>query len=208
MGIKLSYIALAICFLILFNSCGKKFCATTTFNFKGSTKAYPDKDSIHINDTIWIELSTPTKLKDLTTGQMVDYSGAANLGTAINFIRLNGGTISNPGSTPAANDFNLVIKEGSPVNNSHLDFVREFLFIEENNLYKFKVGVIPKKLGLYAFGLSNAANVYRNSDQCTKASFEMPFENTNQHLYLLEQSRPGYVVDGLEATNGYYFKVY
>lgn len=208
MGIKLSYFALAICFLIIFNGCGKKFCASTTYNFKDSVKAYPDKDSIHINDTIWIELNIPTKLKDLTTGEMIDYSGAGNLGTAINFVRLNGGTISKPGSTPAANDFNLIIKEGSLVNNPQPDFVREFLFIEENNLYKFKVGVIPKKLGLYGLGLSNAANVYRNSDKCTKASFEMPFKNTNQHLYLLEQSRPGYVVDGLEATNGYYFKVY
>ena len=208
MGIKLSYFALAICYLLLLNSCGKKFCANTTFNFKGSVKAYPDKDSIHINDTIWIELTTPTKLKDLTTGQIIDYSGAGNFGAAITFVRLNGGTISNPDVIPAANDFNLVIKEGSPVNNPQLDFVREFLFIEKNNQYKFNVGIIPKKLGLYGLGVSNAANVYRNSDPCTKASFEMPFENTNQHLYLLEQSIPGHVANGLQATNGYFFKVY
>lgn len=208
MGIKLSYFALAICSTILLNGCGKKFCANTTFNFRGSVKAYPDKDSIHINDTIWIELNTPTKLKDLTTGQMIDYSGAGNLGTAVTFYRLNGGTISDPGVIPAANDFNIVIKEGSLVNNPQLERVREFLFIEENNLYKFKIGVLPKKRGLYSLGVSNAANVYRNSDECTKASFEMPFENTNQHLYLLEQSIPGQVVDGLQATNGYYFKVY
>ena len=131
MGIKLSYFALAIYYLILFNGCGKKFCASTTFNFKGSVKAYPDKDSIHINDTIWIELNTPSKLKDLTTGEMIDYSGAGNFGVAINFVRLTGGTISNPGSIPAANDFNLIIKEGSPVNNSQLDFVREFLLLKK-----------------------------------------------------------------------------
>ncbi len=208
MGIKLSYFVLAICYTILLNGCGKKFCANTTFNFKGSVKAYPDKDSIHINDTIWIELNTPTKLKDLTTGQMIDYSGAGNFGAAINFAKFNGGTISNPGATSAANDFIIIIKKASQVNNPNLDFVREFLFIEENNLYKFKIGIIPKKQGLYGLGVSNAANVYRNSDKCTKASFEMPFENTNQHLYLLEQSIPGYVADGLQATNGYYFKVY
>jgi hypothetical protein len=51
-------------------------------------KASPDLDSIHINDTIWLEVNEPTILKDVQTGKDVNYSGAANLGSAIGFEKV------------------------------------------------------------------------------------------------------------------------
>jgi hypothetical protein len=84
---------------------------------------------------------------------------------------------------------------------------RDYGFSEMNNEYKFKLGVIPKQTGTFAIGVDNAANVFRTNDKCTKASFFIKFANTNQHLYFIEQNRPGYTISESESTHAYCFKV-
>ncbi len=96
---------LLIFYLGTWASCNKDFdCRGTIYSFEAFYKAYPDKDSIKINDTIWIESNTPTQLKDLISNRMVDYSGAANLGTAIDYLEILGGDFNNPGVIPSANN--------------------------------------------------------------------------------------------------------
>ena len=193
-----------------FSTCkkGGLGCANTVYNFKIGVTAYPDKDSIHIGDTLWFELNAPTSLQDNNSGKLIDYSGASNLGTAISVVKFIGGSISDPGAVYSANSFNYFLAIGNPVNNSFVEGIREYLFLENNNQYKFKLAIIPQQLGIYSLGISNAANVYRHSDPCTKAGFEIDFENTNQHLYFLQENRPGYTISGSELTSLYCFKVY
>lgn len=81
--------------------------------------------------------------------------------------------------------------------------IRAFLFEERDNRYLFKLGVIPQQKGIYGIGFSDAVNVYRKSDNCTKAGFAINFENTNQHHYL----NPNYNSSPSEVS-GYYVKVY
>jgi len=50
--------------------------------------------------------------------------------------------------------------------------------------------------------VSNASNVYKNNDKCTKANFEINFKNTNQHLLLNQISFPDY---HLTEGGGVYF---
>lgn len=194
----------------IFSTCkkGGLGCANTVYNFKINMQAYPDKDSIHINDTIWIELNSPTSLTDLRTNQLVDFSGATNLGSAITVVKFVGGSVSDPGAVYSANSFDYVLEVGKKIDNPFTEGVREFIFIEDNQMYLFKLGIVPKQLGIFSIGLSNAANVYRKSDKCTKAGFEIDFSTTNQHLYYLQNNRPGYVITGSELTSLYCFKVY
>lgn len=64
--------------------CGKNLdWRESIYGFALGIKAYPAKGSISVGDTVWLEVSSPTTLQDVRTGRMIDYSGAANLGTAI-----------------------------------------------------------------------------------------------------------------------------
>ncbi len=190
------------------SSCNKLNCANTVYNFQISGKIYPDKDSIHIGDTIWVEINASTQFIDITSGKIIDYSGAINLGNALSVDIFTGGSISDPGTAYAANKFNYFLLAGNSVNNSFTERIREYLFSENNSKYSFKLAIIPLLKGIYTIAISNAANVYRQSDKCAKASFEINLQNTNQHLYFYQNNRPGYVMSDYERTHMYCFKVY
>lgn len=84
----------------------------------------------------------------------------------------------------------------------------EFLFEEKNGMYLFKVGIVPKRKGLFMIGAQNASNVYQKKDKCRKSNFNLTFKDTDQHLYLYEQKRPEYVLSDYDREHLYAFKVY
>jgi hypothetical protein len=46
-------------------TCNKRLdCARTVYGFELSIKAYPNKDSVRVADTIWLEIYESTTLKD------------------------------------------------------------------------------------------------------------------------------------------------
>lgn len=147
-------------------------------------------------------------MNNLYTNQIVDYSGAINFGTAIGYGQLLGGTVLDPGGKAAADSFENVLIKGKPDQSLKPDQVRSFLFAEENGMYVFKLGIVPKAKGLYTIAPGNAVNVYTNKNKCDKANFSLTFKSTSQHLYLYEQSRPGYTPSQYEQTHMYCFKVY
>jgi len=184
--------------------CNKRLdCANTVYSFELGVKAYPDKDSINVGDTIWLEINEPTTLKDAFTGQMIDYSGAANLSTTIGIAELiSANTVETRGNT----FFNFLVLNGTEIFRPDTNSFREYRFDEINNKYQFKIGVIPKKTGVYKLFVGSAANVYRAMDQCTRASFAINFTSTNQHLFYNEIVLPGVILP--EGGGVYLFKVY
>lgn len=205
MAIKINWIVvLGISTIIFLNSCGKNGlgCANTTYNFQIGVKAYPDRDSIFVGDTLWLKINGPTSLKDIESNRIVDYSGAENLGSAIGFAKL----ISNNNAIDAANSFNYYLIKGVNVSNPYINKVREYLFSESNNKYVFQLGIIPKEKGGFKVFVGSSANVYRKNDKFTKAYFKINFEDTNQHLYFNKIIAPD--VDLQPGTGVYLFKVY
>ena len=189
-------IALSAC-----NGCKNDICSgATTYYFQASAKAYPDKDSIQIGDTIWLEINCPTSFTDISSGQTIDYSEAANFGSAIGVGQLFG----QDSVVPAANEFNYQLAEGNTVVNANVNQIREYRFVQTNNSYLFKLAVMPKEKGFFGISFSPSVNVYRNSDKCTKANFNIEFKNTNQHFYLNENLQG----DTASSVGSYYFKVY
>lgn len=206
----MKYLIVVIVYVLsVYASCNKHGdCLTQTYSFATCIKAYPDTDSLNINDTIWLDFSCPTRLVDLGTGNMIDYSGAGNLGTAIDFLEFTGGSISNPGAIPAVNAFEYKLIYGVFIPDNVLpEKNRDYNFTEVNSEYKFRLGIIPKRTGIFAIAPGNASNVYRNNDYCTKAGFSIIFSNTNQHIYFYQQNRPGYIPSQYELTHMYCFKV-
>lgn len=190
------------------STCKKRIdCSQKDFSFAATTSAYQDLDSININDTIWIELDHPTIFRDVQSGVYVEFSNAVNLGFGLTFDKFIGGSINNPGTTPAVSGFSTILFRGTELISLQPDRIKSFNFLEEAGRYKFKIGVVPKTTGIFSVSVSNAANVYRRNDGCTKAGFSITFANTNQHLYFYEQNRPGYTPSQYERTHMYCFKV-
>ena len=183
--------------------CSKSFaCAESVYNFELSIRAYPDKDSILIGDTVWLEITAPTTLQDLSTSNLINYSSAANLGTAIGIAEL----LSEDSIDVQGNkSFEFSLQKGKELFRPDTMRFREYSFAENNQTYQFKLALIPKKKGVYKVFVSNADNVYRTNDKCTKAGFAINFKNTSQHLYLNQIALPGVTL----PTGGgvYLFKV-
>jgi len=181
--------------------CNKRIaCAEVVYNFEIGVKAYPDKDSINIGDTIWLSVNQSVNLKDVSTGRMVNYSNAANLGSAIAFHKLSD---ANQFTIGAAKFFEFKLVNGAETNNADPTYLHEYLFEEKTDYYLFKLGIIPKEKGVYGLIFSNAGNVYRKNDKCTKANFTLNFKNTNQHYYL----NPNFQGGPIPVGGNYYFKV-
>jgi hypothetical protein len=172
-------------------------CAENIYSFTIAAKAYPDKDSIAVSDTIWFEIDAPTIFLDGNSN--IDYSKAGNLGTVVSATKL-------LGVNQAENsvlDFDYYLPIGVKLNENQ--FGIEYKFIETNNKYLFKLGLIPKKKGVYKIFVSNANNVFRADDKCTKANFTINFANTDQHFYFNKIAAPDIT---LTSPSGVYlFKV-
>ena len=190
---------LMLAFLVQQSSCNKN-CVETTYSFELPVKGYPANDTVSIGDSIWIEINSKTELEDKATNKTINYSGAANLGSAISFSLWD--SLNNKWKD-AANDFKFTLLKGVNTNNSNINLVREYLFSEEGGFYLFKLALIPQKKGLYSYLLSNSNNIYRVNDKCTKANFRIVFRNTNQHYYL----SPFYIGQTNLEGGDYYFKV-
>ena len=207
MVIKNCQFILALCIIAIVSvssQCNKPRldCANSKYSFEFGIKAYSDKDSVNVNDTLWLEINEPTTLTDGFTGQVINYSGAANLGSAISFAKLIAPSLTDD---LVASNFKYLLIKGNEISRPDTAKYREFRFVEVNNYYKFKLGIIPKEQGIFKMFVSNAANGYRYNDKCSKANFIINFKETNQHFYLNEVSFPGITLSG---KNGFYlFKV-
>jgi hypothetical protein len=205
---KLWLSAILIQLLVCYAGC--KECDNAHYAFSISNKIYPDKDSIHVGDSIWIEVDAPTHLVDQGTNAEVDYSGAQNLGTAIQFLKLGNGTVQIPNVQPAGASFktDLLIGDSVPEPNpNYAKEIKNIRFREVNGRYLMKVAFIAKDTGNFMIAPSNSANVYRQNGGCTLADFAIPITDTDQHFYIYQETRPGYEITGLERTNCYYVRV-
>src|SRR5688572_823579 len=99
-------------------------CFDEKYSFEIYVKAFPDLDSILINDTVWFDINEPTSLMDKNTSQVINFTNAANLGSAIAFVEL----LGNSQSRFAANDFHFVLISGFETNNVNPERFREYLF--------------------------------------------------------------------------------
>ncbi len=164
--------------------CNKDNCLRENYSFGIYCTGVPDRDSIFINDTIWFDIAEPTTLKDLITNQFVSFNNVANLSTVIGLNEL----LGNSQVRDAVADFDYILIFGTEINSTNPARFKEYVFNEEGGQYKFRLGIVPKRTGIFRIGFSDAANVYRKTEECTKAYFKILFKQTNQHLYYNDQN--------------------
>lgn len=205
MTTKIKIIAVGILLYIttVFSTCKKGGifgCGESTIYFNVDGKVYPDKDSINIGDTIFIEVNIPTTLID-KNNTSIDYSHASNLGTVMGFVKVvNASPIK---LEDAVKDFYFILLSGREVASLKPQLLKEFLFQESRDHYLFSLAMIPKTSGTFSFNLENAANVMRNGKSCPKASFSFFLKNTTDQHYYLYPGGAGITPAGAD----YYFYV-
>jgi hypothetical protein len=189
---------------MVYGNCSKnKGCLGTKngYSFSMDSRLFPDSDSINIGDTLWLEIRGPVLMRDNLSGQMINYTNAANLGTVVALIELLGSS-NFRGAFP---DFNLFLKKGVNVPNPKDPMrLKEFSFAETNGEYIFLLGVIPQRTGIYRIGFENAANVYGENEGCIKSGFSFAIKNTNCHAYYNNQN---FGITNTDSTRLYCFKV-
>lgn len=157
-------------------------CPNNIYQFKMDARITPDKDTVHIGDTIWVEINSPTIFKDQTSGEEINFNKAANLGTDISFVKLI--DRSPIQLEDAVSDFYFDLALGAETPSSWLQSIKLYLFEEINGRYMFSLGIIPKETGTYRINLENPSGVYRKRKLCPKAAFSMRLVQTDQHYYL------------------------
>jgi hypothetical protein len=202
---KYNWLIVVISLTTLYGTCRKQIdCSQTDYAFKGDFKVYPDEDSIQVGDTIFLEFDHSTLFQDLTRNISVDYKEALNLGSAISFTEF----LSNQQEAGAVGNFTRTIVYGKLNSQSSGDAQTQvYLFDEASSRFRFRLAIIPNKAGNYGITVHDAANVYTKSDECSKASFQYIFQGTDQHLYLLNQWRPGLILQEPGKSRVYYFRV-
>jgi hypothetical protein len=138
-----------------------------------------------------LEVNEPTSLNDALTNQIVNYSGAQNLGSAIGFQKYDS---LEKNWINAALMFSYNLIDGTDANSTNVELYKEYLFIEKRSRFLFKLAIVPKKRGLFRIVFSNSGNTYRTSDKCTKANFIINFKETNHNRHLV-----GYTGEDIEG---------
>ena len=202
-NIKLTAVVVLIYATTVFSTCNKNVfgCSESSYSFLLDARVYPDKDSVSIGDTIWVEINSRQSFKNMNSSnnEMIDFSKANNLGTDLGFVKLV--STSPVQLVDAVNNFNFVLVYGKEIASPNTKLIKEYLISDSGSSYLFKLGIIPMETGTYRFNLGNSTNVYRNGNTCPKANFNMRLVETNQHYYLYQ---PG---SGTLGGATYYFRV-
>lgn len=203
---KILFYFMLSCAIAINTGCPKP-CIDATYSFAIQSKITPDLDSVNIGDTIYLISSTPTTMKDIGSSIEVDYS-KATIGNTLSIGEL---IIGNKLPRDAVFDFDYVSVKGRVYNERSIpspDGVQQLSYEEINGRYELKIGIIPKKKGVYGFGIGNGYSTGRNKKNvCEKASFDISFNNTNQHFYLYQEFNPMHQMTDYESKHGYFFKV-
>lgn len=200
---------IGLTYVVIINSGCPKPCIEANLSFNVHSQIVPDKDSIQIGDTLYLESTFPTNIIDQRSGQLMDYSNSKGIGSTLTVIKL---APSDTTGKDAVFDFSYISIQGKIYNDRTIprpDGVQQLTYGEINGKYVLKIGLVPYKKGNYVLVIGNGlSNGRRKEKSCEKASFNISFEATDQHYYLIENWVPGIKLDDYGKVRVYYFIVY
>ncbi|HEY2721435.1 MAG TPA: hypothetical protein VGI82_06910 [Chitinophagaceae bacterium] len=189
---------------ILLSDCHKP-CNLPNYSFLVNETFSPEKDSIHIGDTLWLTCTIPETLKDINSQNEIDFSQAEDLASDLVISDIS----KFDSERGAVDSFNYTQIQGSIHTDQSADpqGVKQLSFEENSNSYLLQVGLIAKKAGAYIMTMPDNPHVYRKGmPNCGTANFQFLNGNTKQHLYLFENIWGQ--LSNYDSTHSYCFKVY
>jgi len=207
MASKKCTIAMLICIgtASIFSTCKKGgiLGCHESFAYTIDAKVYPDKDTVNIGDTIFVEVNFPTTLTNSTPGEIANLNGASGIATDMGFVKLvNDSPIVLDNAVP---DFNFKLIKGREVAPTKHDttLIKSFFFEEANNMVLFKLAIIPKNIGTYSFNIGASPDVEEKNVICPTFTLNYLLRNTTDQHYYLYPGGAGVTPDAAD----YYFYV-
>ena len=177
---------------------------TRTHLTGGNASISQGNDSIRVGDTLWVKSSIPTTLTIQGSNQTVNFSGASNMITQIEFLSLVGINNNQIGSVDS---FKYIYDKGtfaSVREASHS--AKSVSYLAQNGSYVFSLGIIAQKKGIYYLAV---IDIYQAEKKCLYASVEILMNNANSNLhYLKDIYYGGGAISPYDSTHAYCFKVY
>ncbi|MCP2045348.1 hypothetical protein [Pontibacter sp. HSC-36F09] len=178
-----------------------------SYTFAITTHFTPKQDSIQVGDTLYLVSEFPSTMVPVGGQEPVDYSNSTGIHSLVNIRELISGTNKIVG---VVSNFDYFSVDGRIYNSKEIpspERVQQLLYAEKAGEYVLKVGLIPKKKGIYSlvigYGISNGKTA---GDKCTRAAFDITVTNTDPHMYYLE---PFINDPNVDIPNIHYlFKVY
>ncbi|MEP7229636.1 MAG: hypothetical protein ABI691_05260 [Ginsengibacter sp.] len=203
-------VLLVICSLIglflIFFGC-RKPCTKNHYDFNGTSVFSPEKDGINIGDTIWFNSIISIKNLDTKSNQIIDYSGASNVSTQINFNTAN----STDPTIGSIDSFKFIKGKGEiSINTNFPQASMAVTYVEEKDNYLLSFGIIAIKKGVYVITEVDLENSYK---KCSDAYVTITLNNINKHQHYLDStyypnSPYGNTIPLIVQTHSYCFKVY
>lgn len=161
-------------------------CISPIHRFEVTAQISPKTDSLAIGDTLWIESTASTTMRDLRSGQDVDFDNAANFGSTIRVAELQ---FKSDTLIDAVNRFTILTLLGKAYTIAKLKPARvlQFEYAQIGKQYQLRLGLICRQKGVFGLFISDAASVYqRNKSVCEGASILIKVSNTDKHLHYLQ----------------------
>ena len=195
--------------ILVINAGCPKPCIEANYSFNVNAQIGPDADSVRVGDTIFLTSNFSTKLRDVVSGDSINYSNSEGIGSDLSILKLITGVY--PGQD-AAKNFEFISITGKIYNDPGIpspNRVQQLTYQEDNNSYQLKIGIIPKQTGLYYLGVDNGLSIGRKSSHsCEKAAFSINLNNTNQHLKYFSEWNSNNSLTTYEQQRVCFLKVY
>ena len=166
-----------------------------------------------MKDTLWVSINIPKQLKDVLTGESVNYSGGSQIETYIRILGSNIGT-GNTINVDGLDYFFICTKTGmsKPSKNygtpvTYSNSVLQLFATEQDTNYVLNLGLIPKANGIFLLGTDDAACFRKvDSGDCGAGSlFTMLVSNKSKHFDLIPNILS--TIDPYYAARSYMVKV-
>jgi hypothetical protein len=187
--------------MVTISGCHKP-CNEPDYNFSVFESFSPEKDSVNIGDTLYLNCEIPKMIRDNNTGQIINFSNLGNLGD--NLVISDISKFSDA-KRDAADSFSYINIYGKIYSDNN--GARQLQFMETDSSYRLKVGLILLKAGLYVFTIPDDTGVYRNGHlKCGVGNYAVLNSNVNKHLYLFEDLW-GPIISTYDRYRSYCIKV-
>jgi hypothetical protein len=159
-----------------------------------------------VGDTLWFSSSILSTFKYRAGGSdsaTYDLSGAKNMETDIHLTAL----LSVNELVGAVDSFSFFPGQGNSALNPQTPHAALTIsYIQENGVYKFNLGIIARKKGIYCLAI---VDIYQAMKDCDKVSVTIGMTNPDSHIhYLKDIYYGGNEVPPIDSTHSYCFKVY
>ena len=182
-------ILITISQLIIGSSCRKNgtSCNSTqaAYSFRVTSEWSPQKVVYSIGDTITLFSSFPKTLQNfLGTSSLIDFGNSTGIGGSHAFYELDSNQNIVKGALMKLEFFPVVGDVRPGVNVP--DKQKSISYQELPNAYQFKLKIVLRSKGIYAFFISDLASSGINGKNCTQAGFTNTVSNTDKNLNLFQ----------------------